>query len=322
VNIVYVGNFRHPWCTEVHIARELEGLGHHVYRAQEPAHQPGDFSGYEALRFEVERIAFEEPGADLVLFTRTWGLPPEATALWRLLEARGIRTASYHLDLYVGLKREAGIESDPFWTTEFVFTPDGDTRSAWFFADRGINHYWSAPAVVSDACYPGNYREEYDYDVVFVGSKNYHREWPWRTELLEGLHQRYGQRFRRFGGDLPEGPIREEALNDLYASAQVVVGDSLVLPGHTHYWSDRYPETLGRGGFLVAPYIEPMPYVGGKHFVHYEPRNIESVFATVDRMLDQPIERAEIAWNGQDFVRAGHTYRHRLAAALDVMGLG
>jgi len=329
LTIVYLGNFRHPWCTEVHIARELEGLGCHVMRWQEPS-DPTAGTRFSLRRLR-EHVRSERP--DLVLFTRTWGLPGEVTRMWREFEELGAVTASYHLDLYVGLQREAGIEDDPFWTTGFVFTPDGDPRSAEFFASKGINHHWLSPAVVSDECFIGDFDSRFDYDVVFVGSEGYHPEWPWRGQLIHHLRERYGPRFRRFGGDTPEGPIRGKALNDLYATARVVVGDSLCLPGHTHYWSDRYFETLGRGGFLIAPEI-----IGLDQFLtpnaHYVPyRHPQSALAAltdgealhvVDWLVrwalreDQARRAIQIA--GHEHVRANHTYKHRLAEALAIMG--
>ena len=106
VTVLYVGNYLHSFCTEAHIARDLEALGHKVVRFQEP---PG--GGDLATLQKIEKAA---EGVDLVLWTRTWGLPREATDMWRRIEARGVATASYHLDLYVGLQRQAKVEHDPF----------------------------------------------------------------------------------------------------------------------------------------------------------------------------------------------------------------
>lgn len=322
--IGYIGNFTASWCTEVHIARELEALGHTVERWQEP--HPGEDKQRFLHRLEDWCI---ETLPDLILFTRTWGLPSETTALWRRLEQLGIKTASYHLDLYVGLQREAGILDDPFWRTQYVFTPDGDPKSQTFFESVGINHVWISPAVVSDECVPGNPQPRYDYDVVFVGSEGYHTEWPWRPRLINFLRQRYGDRFRRFGGDMPEGPTRGQNLNDLYATAKVVVGDSLHLPGHTRYWTDRYFETIGRGGFLIAPYVEGISdfLTGGQHVIYYnhpdatltEEEALETIGEQIDYFLRRPEQRDAIRQRGQEHVREHHTYKHRLAQAIDHM---
>lgn len=313
-----ISDFRHPWCSEVHFARDIEALGHTVTQLQEPV------GGNGADRFVrgMERKALRER-PDVVFFTRTWGLPKATTQTWRRLEAAGVKTASYHLDLYVGLKREAGLDGDPFWTTQHVFTPDGDPRSAAVFARRGINHHWSPPAVVSDECEPGAWRDTYDYDVVFVGSRGYHAEWPWRVRLLDWLAKRYGRRFRRFGGDCPEGPTRGADLNDLYATARVVVGDSLCLPGHTLYWSDRFYETVGRGGFLIGPRVPGVEehFTDGEHLRLYDYGDLDALGRMIDAALDDQEGRRLIAKAGQEHVRERHTYKIRFATAFDVMGL-
>ena len=323
MQIVYIGNFQHPFCTEVHIASELEALGHRVSRLQEP---PG---GADAGFLQTVDTTVARKNAGLVLFTRTWGLPRQATQLWRRLEDRGVVTASYHLDLYVGLRRERGLRGDPFWTTQHVFTPDGDPESARVFERYGISHHWQPPAVVSSETGVGRPRPAFDYDVVFVGSRQYHSEWPWRVQLLDHLEARYGDRFRRFGGDTSWGrnpnprPVRNGNLNDLYATARVVVGDSLCLPGHVNYWSDRPYETVGRGGFLLMPAVPGLDehFVDGEHLRYYDVGDLDSVDDLVDHYVAHPAEAREIAENGRAHVRAHHTYRHRLAGALDVMGL-
>jgi hypothetical protein len=328
--IAYIGNYTAPWCTEVHIARDLEHLGHTVQKFQEPLRADDD---KYAFMQRVEAWCTEHR-PDVLLFTRTHGLPPEAIAMWRRLEALGIRTASYHLDLYVGLDRERGILDDPFWRTQYVFTPDGDPASEEFFQRAGINHHWISPGVVSDECTRGMFRDEYNYDVVFVGSYGYHPEWPWRTQLIDYLANRYGKRFKRFGGDVAPGPVRGQDLNDLYATARVVVGDSLHLPGHTRYWTDRYFETIGRGGFLIAPIIEGLDaflvdqehYVGYNHpLVPNDPLSVSDalygVGDLVDYWLEHPAGREQIATTGQAHVAARHTYKHRLARALEIMEL-
>lgn len=265
------------------------------------------------------------------MFTRTWGLPDEATGLWRRLEAMGIKTFSYHLDLYVGLKREESVLNDPFWTTQYVFTPDGDPVSEQFFRDHGINHHWLSPAVVSDECVAGDFDRRFDYDVVFVGSYGYHPEWPWRRQLIDYLADRYGDRFKRFGGDVDGGPVRGQALNNLYATARVVVGDSLHLPGHTNYWTDRYFETIGRGGFLIAPKIEGLDdfLTPGVHYMPYEHPNPEIRWTTdlaldyigrkVDYALENYAQAEAIKMAGLAHVRNHHTYRQRVQQAFDIM---
>ena len=83
--------------------------------------------------------------------------------------------------------------------------------------------------------------------------RNYgHMEWqPYRRDLYRFLAQRYRGRFK-----LWEGGIRGQDLADLYASVKVLVGDSCLAGNAERYWSDRIPETLGRGGYLIHPEVE------------------------------------------------------------------
>lgn len=318
MNILYIGNYQAPWCTEVHIARELERLGHHVDRFQEP---PG--GGTSRTLDRIEHHAARR-GTHLVLWTRTWGLPAEATAMWRRLEARGITTASYHLDLYYGLDRERNVTADPFWTTGWVFTPDGNPDAGAWFAGQGIAHRYMPPAVVSDECatvMPGRPRAEFDYDVVFVGSYGYHPEWPWRVELIDQLAATYGPRFRRFGGDTKPGPIRGQDLNDLYATAKVVVGDSCFAHRGQRYWSDRPYEAWGRGAFMVFPRIDALATQLGIIYPHFDAGDFAAVHQAVEQGLDDPQMRTSVQARLTATVADQHTYRHRLAEALTTMGL-
>lgn len=311
--IAYISNTTYSFCTEVHIGRSLEQLGHKVVFLQEDRHTP-----------ESIETAAKQTEANLVLYTRTWGQPARLTDVWRRLEAQGIRTASYHLDLYLGLEREATLEGDPFWSTEFVFTPDGDPASQAEFERRGINHHFLPPAVVADECVPGIYRERFAHDVIFVGSEAYHHEWSHRPQLIGWLGATYGDRFQRYGAGLEI--VRGQHLNDLRASAKVEVGDSLC-PGFTHYgyFSDRVTECLGRGGVLLHPDVpglrEILGLVEDEHCLFYQYGDFDGVGRKVEWCLTHQDEARAMALRGQAHIRANHTYVHRLTSALEVMRL-
>lgn len=308
---VYIGNFSKPWCTEVHIAGSLQSLGWQVDRVQED-------------RAHLGYVAKLAHGTDLLLYTRTWGLPdkPAWIDLWRSLEAIGVVTASYHLDLYVGLARQATLEGDPFWATGFVFTPDGSAEAATFFEEHGINHRWMRPGVYHAEAVPGQFKAKLATDVVFVGSYPYpHPEWPWRDTLVSWLAKNYAGRFAHYGVG-GRAIIRGKQLNDLYASATVVVGDSVDLRGY--YWSDRIYETIGRGGFLIHPWIEGIgeEFSDGHHCRFYDRGSFADIREIIDHYLAHPDEARRIANDGQEMVANRCTYRHRLTEALEQMGLG
>lgn len=159
-------------------------------------------------------------GFEIFLFTRTWGHTVNERHL-ELLRRLGVPSVSYHLDLYAPLKRAAGLEADAFWKTDYVFTPDGDPRSAELFASMGINHRFMWPAVYEPEAYL--LELPIQHDLIFVGSwRGYHPEWPYREELVRWLSKTYGRRFEAWGpqgrglvrGDEPQPPVRVNSDHD------------------------------------------------------------------------------------------------------------
>lgn len=292
MKVAYCADFSQHWHTETHVARSFELLGHDVHRVDGPP----------------------DRDVDLVLLQGNGG--PHAPAWLDHAKARGIRSCSYHLDLFVGLARQARVGNEPLWWADTVFTADGDPNSQAFFEARGINHRWLPAAVVADETEPGRWRAEYDYDVVFVGARQYHSEHRWRGTLIDFLENRYGDRFRLFQH---HPPTRGRDLNDLYATARVVVGDSLVLPGHRNYVSDRLFETIGRGGFLIFPFVPGLEdfVTNGVHLAQYDIGDTEQVADLIELALDRPDMARKIADEGHAHVIAHHTYDKRVQRLLD-----
>lgn len=314
LTVAYRGNFQpgvpHPWSTETHVAQALEGLGHTVVRLQE-----------NTVTWDDCETAGQ--AADVFLWQRTWDIDPEGGhRCLKALEAAGVPTVSFHLDLYIGLSREATLPTDPFWRTAYVFTADGGHEAE--FAAYGINHHWLPPAVDEAECQLGTAKpRQFPHPVVFVGSHPYpHRSWrPYRDELIRTLQRRYHTAFHVW----PDRghPIRGRDLANLYASAQVVVGDSCHAGRVVRYWSDRIPESLGRGALLIHPVVSGLEdwYRAGEDLVTYEPGDFRGLCHLIDRCLDDPTGSAAIASHGRATVLARDTYRHRMQAVLDTIGL-
>lgn len=316
LRVLYVGNFSATFCTEVHVAASLAELGCEVVELQED-------------RTDLATLERETRDADLILYTRTigfWRGRPEH--LIRFFDNCGVPSASYHLDLYAGLKRGVGLRNDPFWRTRHVFSADGGSQA--FFARHGIEHTWIRPGVYGRECYLAEPSPELACDVLFVGSggrvDGYHPEWPYRGELVDFLQRRYGSRFHK--RPEPGGCYRGHKLNVLYASARVVVGDTLCLgpedarePRFTHarYSSDRLFETVGRGGFLIYPRMEGMTdeLLDGEHVAYYPFGDFEALAGLIDHYLAHPEERKRIRRAGHERVKAGCTYVHRCREMLD-----
>lgn len=151
------------------------------------------------------------------------------------------------------------------------------------------------------------------YDVIFVGAKNYHAEHSYRPNLINWLQTTFPQQFYLFGGD-GLGVVRGDRLNKLYASTKVVVGDTLCLNfDYPYYWSDRIYETIGRGGFIIHPYIKGIEehFENGRHCVFYQYGDFEHLKSLIEYYIEHDEEREKIRIAGHEHVKANHTYKHR-----------
>lgn len=319
MKVTYIGNFRPAHSTENHLAATLTDLGATVVVVQQDeadAHWP--------------RVTNEALSSDLVLYTRThsWGDLPRGDRLWEACAEAGVRTASVHLDLFIGITREEDVvRRDPLFTTGTVFTPDGDHDEEW--RGYGVNHEYLRAGVLRDEARPGVRSPHYEgFDVAFVGSSfRYHQEWQYRQRLLAFLEAEYGDRFLlvpRRG----EPAVRGQALNDLYATVPVIVGDSLCLNRErATYWSDRPYETVGRGGFLVMPHVDALAeeFYYADALVTYPWDDFPALRRTVDRHVemfrDAPEMRDAMTGASSAWVRDHASYTNRVIQMLDTLGL-
>lgn len=310
MRIAYLGNFGVPYSTESHVALSLEVLGHEVTRLQEG----------EVRAVDVAERVFEAD-ADLMLWTQTYGLAVTGGTIedrWAMLAGlSSIPVVGFHLDLWWGLRRAVQIaEREPFFHVDTLYTSDGGHDEEWIAA--GVNHRWSPPGVYGGECYLADPDPHFRSDVAFVGSwRGYgHAEyWPAREAMLRAVRQRYGRRFALH----PRGPaVRGAELNTLYASVKVVVGDSCLAGQIPRYWSDRVSETLGRGGFLIHPYVNGISdqYTDGEHLRLYPAGDHAELIRLVDYYLTHDDERERIRRAGHEHVKAHHTYVHRMERIL------
>lgn len=311
LTVAVLGNHSLSFCTESELDWTFENLGHRVIKFQENTDQTHHI---------YARCLAEKVDLFVYIHTHGWNTPGTLSVedLIIMLRQKGIKTASFHLDLYWGLnvndKRQDRVGTHPFWRTDFVFTADGGHQDE--FKARGVNHYWLPPAVVERGCYKGNFNQDWAVDVAFVGSKGYHPEYPFRGQLIDWLESSYGNRFRRYCGDTQWGGFREQRLNDLYASVKVVAGDSCTA-GIPYYWSDRVPETLGRGGFLIHPEVKGLDIPG---LVTYKPQDVNDLHEKIEYYLAHEDERRACVELASADVKANHTYTNRVRTMLEVMG--
>lgn len=324
LNVVYYGNFGAEHSTENHVARALETNGHSVARVQEN----------EARMWPREAALIGGTEPDLILWTRTgwdytqYGYESNDEALkWQMrflleTERRGIPTVGFHLDLFHGLnpEREA-IVDEPFFQCDLVVTADGGSQD--WFTEHHVNHHWMPPGVSAPECEPGMFRDEFHSKLAFVGSwqGHYHPESQHRFELVRWLQENFPTDCA-FWPKQGQPAVRGADLRDLYASVDVVVGDScLVGTGHANYWSDRIPETLGRGGFLLHPNV---PGLDEQHWTLLPWRWEAYDWAELGHRIEagliiSPAGRLDLIHEAREDVLAHHTYEVRMRQLVELL---
>lgn len=308
MKIAFLGNFLVDYTSESHHARSLGALGHQVTCLQETTTSPG----------EIARAARD---AELFVWIHThgWHTPDIEVALAGAIR-RGIPVIAYHLDLWKGLRREADMITDPYWTVLTDFFTCDNQMAEYLTEHTSVRGHYLPPGVYGPECYMLPPTER--FDVAFVGSYQYHPEWPYRPRLIEWLTDTYGERFRHYGaGGLPS--VRGRDLNQVYANARIAVGDSLCLNfDYPHYWSDRLFETAGRGGFQIFPRITGLTdYLAeDREVVLYDFNDFDELKAKIDYYLENDREREVIRIAGHERTKAEHTYAHRWAHILTKLG--
>lgn len=302
MKIVYIGDFRTTYDTERYIAHAFRELGHDVLCLQE--HTLNIRKAKDALD-EVKRM-----GAELVLFSK--GKPlGESWELIELLKKEGIKTVVWLFDLYFDLPvdRKGKLEKkDAPFNAEWIFSTDGGHDKE--FAALDIKHKLLRQGIHEPEAIL--YDRPKTHEVIFVGNDVYKT----RVKMLAMLESHYEKKFEWYGR--PGNIVRNLPLNELYASTKVVVGDSQPSP---YYWSNRIYETLGRGGFLIHPYVKGLEdeFEIGKHLVTYEYGNLDDLFAKIDYYLAHDEEREAIRKAGFEHVKKNYTYKNRCQKLLEML---
>lgn len=313
MKIAYIGNFVPEHSTENHVKQAWENLGHTVHMVQE-----GDEESRLNLIKSIKKYK-------LVLWTRTadlsakWGVRKQYEIIAAAKQNK-VPTVAFHLDRWWGLDREASIWEEPFFRCEYVITADGGHQQE--FQSVGINHVWLPPAISSNEANIGEVTERFKSDLAFVGSwrPGYHAEWTHRPQLIDWLRTTYGDRVK-FWPEIGQPSIRGKELQDLYASVKVVIGDSCLVGNATNYWSDRIPETIGRGAFLLHPFVEGISdhFKIGEHLATWSAGDWSDLKEKIDYYLTHDDEVLAIKKAGLAHVIANHTYDIRVTQILGIV---
>jgi len=299
MRIAFLGNFAVPYSSENHHARSLETLGHEVIRLQEPSTAVSVITE-QALRAD----------AFVWIHTHGWDTPGIDFAL-RAIKNAGIPTLTYHLDLWWGLQRQKDVRSSPYWDLDHFFTVD-KKMADWLTDNTPVKGHYLPAGVFDEECFISTEPSPFANDVIFVGSRGYHPEWPWRPQLIDWLRNTYGSRFTHIGGDGDSGTLRGAALNAAYSGSKVAVGDTLCL-GFDYPWyaSDRLFEAPGRGGFQIFPRIKGIPelFDGTMEFFNFG--DFDGLKELIDYYLEHDQPREALRTMCHEHVKTHHTYVQR-----------
>lgn len=309
MRIAFLGNFKVTYTSETHHAATLEALGHNVIRMQEKETPAG-------------RIIEQGSKADMFVWIHThgWDTPRMEDAL-KALQDKHIPTITYHLDLWNGLARWNDVRNGPYWQLDHFFTVD-KLMAEWLNNNTPVKGHFMPAGVYHKECYISGTPSRHANDVIFVGSRNYHPEWPWRPKLVDFLRRTYGKRFTHVGPDGDTGVVRGHELNSIYASSTVAVGDTLCL-GFNYPWyhSDRLFEAPGRGAFQLFPRITGIEqwFTDGETIKLFEYGDLDALKAQIDYYLDNGDEREKIRLAGHEHVKRHHTYLNRWQDILETV---
>lgn len=152
----------------------------------------------------------------------------------------------------------------------------------------------------AEESFKGEYREEYDLDVAFVGNPS-----AFRKPFIDNLRQQFGNKFKVFTN------VWDEDFADLCFSAKIIFVPNI--PFDDFCWCNRIYNTLANGGFMVHPRFYGLGEQGFKDGVHYVGwKTWHDLLPTMKEYIDLPKERKKIAKAGRDFVLKNHTYKERV----------
>lgn len=297
--VAFIGNFIPPYSTEQDRKWSLLMLGVNVISFQ------------ENLTTQEELLSISP---DALFYSHTHDPSYSIKGLIKVFEtykARGIPTASIHLDRWAWLDRVKDVGQEATWFTQYQFMADGSPEAEDLYEKYGLNWFYSPGAVIARDCYLAAPDPiHFPQDIIFIGSKGYHPEYPFRKTLVEFLSQKYGERFVHYGPD-GMGTVRGHDLNVLCSTAKVVVGDSC-FGGRPYYVSDRYYEIRGRGGLLVHPWVDGVDHEG---VIPYEKENLNSLELAINTALSDTTSRLK----GFEHVKNNETYTHRMKEILETI---
>lgn len=322
MKILYIGNYTKigdplGYCPNAeYIAQSLRELGHEVWPMNECDYTPMDIIDF--MKMKKFDLILTEEGRLKNDFVNNERLKKDIllqlfAAVMNEAREQGIPVVAWLTNIFHGvMRREIQLRTNPIFKADMVFTTDGGHQKE--FEALDINHRLLRQGIYQHEAYIGKPVYPTKAEIVFVGAI-YEHIWPYREKLVNFLKETYGDKFEHLG---QRGDIRHDQLNNLCATAKIVVGDSVYSP---HYWSNRVYEIIGRGGFLIHPRVAGLgdEFIYHKHIIPYDFGNFGQLKEIIDYYLSHEEEREKVRMAGFEHCKANHTYKHRVSQMLEVL---
>lgn len=305
--INFIGNFKSGYVGEqadqVHLARELEALGHTVRRIPQDEWREYVIEGFPQDKYPNVP---KDLKADINLITK-WHHFFDGSFINKLREVSGAPVFYWVWDFMW----DQGL---PEWHVEMVQAADlylgNDVRAPYY---GGLSNAYYFPFDVADGEVTSYVAQAQVQDVAFFGSwigqgnrqewlKEINKEYP--VTVYSWNYQDWPKEFT----DVRPAVYGEAFIQEV-RKCKVVLGFS-VEPNSWGYWSNRVGKTLLAGGFLLyqyAPGMELFLRDGVEYF-----NSIEEAKEKIKYFLDNSQERYKIATRGHDLAIDNFTSRARI----------
>ena len=261
--INFVGNYQSGYVGEqadqVHLAREMEALGHTVHRVPQDiwkAYCEGernpDWEGKLPIKSNINIITKWPHFIDgsYVVKLREMSGAPVLYWVWDYMEDQGIPT--WHTLM--------AKNADLYLTNEFGL------RDTYRLIPHGVNNLYYFPFDVCDGELPIYRPFPKKYDVVFFGScigQGHRIEWLSQINSFVPVtcFSWNWEEWKKRGFEAYP-PVYGNAFNEAVAKSRVILGFS-VNPSCYGYWSNRVGKVLRAGGNLLYEYAPGMELMVG-----------------------------------------------------------
>lgn len=167
-----------------------------------------------------------------------------------------------------------------------------------------LNLYELRQGTDKNAIFKGKKKEKYKVDIAFTG-----QIYGDRVQWYNWMKKTYGDKFQIFKD------VWGKELNDLCASAKIITAPKF--PQNDYYCSQRPYEIMGRGGFMLHPYLEVLAkqFKEGDEIEFYRDANEFDAKAKFYLANDEARER--IKRNAQKKIRESFTFEKTIKDILD-----